>query len=95
MSSSLGWWSPCGIGVPPKKFDSAPPLPSASIGATQNPPKRDGDHGLLALFWQSPHNQKRGTAMTIPAILALAFAITTGVALTTAFGFGLLPLGIY
>jgi len=30
--------------------------------------------------------------MTIAAILALAFAITTGVALTTAFAFGLLPL---
>jgi hypothetical protein len=26
-------------------------------------------------------------------IWALAFAITTGVALTTAFGFGLIPLG--
>jgi hypothetical protein len=31
-------------------------------------------------------------AMTIAAILALAFAITTGMALTTAFAFGLLPL---
>jgi len=31
--------------------------------------------------------------MTIAAILALAFAITTGMALATAFGLGLLPLG--
>jgi hypothetical protein len=50
---------------------------------------------VLALFWQSPHRSKRVTAMTKGVILALAFAITTGVALTTAFGFGLLPLGIY
>ena len=34
-------------------------------------------------------------AMTTSVILALGFAITTGMALTTAFGFGLLPLGIY
>jgi hypothetical protein len=44
---------------------------------------------VLALLWQSPHNQKRGTYM-IPAILALGLA--TGMALTTAFAFGLLPL---
>jgi hypothetical protein len=31
-------------------------------------------------------------AMTTSVILALGFAITTGMALTTAFGFGLLPL---
>jgi hypothetical protein len=30
----------------------------------------------------------------IAAILALAFAITTGMALTTAFAFGLIPLGL-
>ena len=29
----------------------------------------------------------------IAVILALAFTLTTGMALTTAFGFGLLPLG--
>jgi hypothetical protein len=29
----------------------------------------------------------------IAVILALAFAITTGMALTTAFAFGLIPLG--
>jgi len=44
---------------------------------------------FLALFWQFPHNQKRGTSM-IPVILALGLA--TGMALTTAFAFGLLPL---
>jgi hypothetical protein len=67
-----------------------------SLGAAEGPlaahkkaPKRDGDHGLLALFWQSQHNQKRGTSM-IPVILALGIAV--GMALTTAFAFGLLPL---
>jgi hypothetical protein len=44
---------------------------------------------VLALFWQSLHNQKRGTSM-IPVILALGLA--AGMALTTAFAFGLLPL---
>jgi len=48
---------------------------------------------VLALFWQSPHNQKWGTAMKkIAAILALAFALTIGMTLTTAFAFSLLPL---
>jgi hypothetical protein len=46
---------------------------------------------FLALFWQTQHNKKRGTAMK-KIIWALAFAIATGVALTTAFGFDLLPL---
>jgi hypothetical protein len=32
--------------------------------------------------------------MTTGVILALAFAITTGMALTTAFAFGLLPLAL-
>jgi hypothetical protein len=36
---------------------------------------------------------KRVIAMTTTVILALAFAITTGMALATAFGSGLLPLG--
>jgi hypothetical protein len=31
--------------------------------------------------------------MKIAAILALAFTLTTGMALTAAFGLGLLPLG--
>jgi hypothetical protein len=44
---------------------------------------------FLALFWQFLHNQKRGTSM-IPVILALGLA--TGMALTIAFAFGLLPL---
>jgi hypothetical protein len=52
--------------------------------------KRDGGHGcpcpVLAIFaWL-----KRLIAMTTGVILA--FAIATGVALTTAFAFGLLPL---
>ena len=48
---------------------------------------------VLALFWQSPDSQKRDTAMKkIAAILALAFALTIGMTLTTAFAFSLLPL---
>jgi hypothetical protein len=35
----------------------------------------------------------RVIAMKIAVILALAFTLTTGMALTAAFGFGLLPLG--
>ncbi len=47
----------------------------------------------LTCFWQSAHKQKRGAVMKkIAVILALAFALTTGMALTTAFGCGLLPL---
>jgi hypothetical protein len=33
--------------------------------------------------------------MNVAVILAFAFTLTTGMALTAAFGFGLLPLGIY
>jgi hypothetical protein len=47
---------------------------------------------VLAPFWQSEGTRRGVIAMTIAAILALAFAITTGMALTTAFAFGLLPL---
>jgi hypothetical protein len=47
---------------------------------------------VLALFWQSADTSKRVTAMTTSVILALGFAITTGMALATAFGSGLLPL---
>jgi hypothetical protein len=49
---------------------------------------------VLALFCQSQDTQRGVIAMTIAAILALAFAITAGMALTTAFAFGLLPLGL-
>jgi hypothetical protein len=42
---------------------------------------------VLALFWQ--FNEKRGTSM-IPVILTLG--LVAGMALTTAFAFGLLPL---
>ena len=48
---------------------------------------------VLALFWQFAHYWRRVIVMTTAANVALAFAITTGMALTTAFGFGLLPLG--
>jgi hypothetical protein len=46
---------------------------------------------VLALLWQSFAQLEKGTAM-IAAILSLAFALVTGMALTTAFAFGLLPL---
>jgi hypothetical protein len=46
---------------------------------------------VLALLWQLSHCWKKGTAM-IAVILPLAFALITGIALTTAFAFGLLPL---
>jgi hypothetical protein len=46
---------------------------------------------VLALLWQSPHNQKGSTAMKkTAAIFGLAFA--AGMVLTTAFAFSLLPL---
>jgi hypothetical protein len=49
---------------------------------------------VLALFWQSRHSKKGALAMKkIAVILPLAFTLTTGVALTTAFGLGLIPLG--
>jgi hypothetical protein len=47
---------------------------------------------VLALFWQPQHTRRGVIVMTVAAILALAFAITTGMALTTAFAFGPLPL---
>jgi hypothetical protein len=47
---------------------------------------------VIALFWQPQHTRRGVIVMTIAAILALAFAITTGMALTTAFAFGPLPL---
>ena len=43
---------------------------------------------VLALFWQSSIAERRGTAM----IAVIAFALITGMVLTTAFAFGLLPL---
>ena len=36
---------------------------------------------------------KKVTDMKIPAVLALAFTLTTGMVLTAAFGLGLLPPG--
>jgi hypothetical protein len=48
---------------------------------------------VLALYWQSPHSSRGVIAMTTAVILALGFALTTGMALTAAFGFGLIPLG--
>ena len=64
------------------------PSPPTSFAwpKAQKAPKRDGDHGLLALFWQRAHNKKGTTAMIL-VILAIV-----GMALTTAFGLGLLPL---
>jgi hypothetical protein len=48
---------------------------------------------VIALFWLSTHKQKRDAAMKkIVGIVALAFALTIGTTLTTAFAFSLLPL---
>jgi hypothetical protein len=58
-------------------------------------PKGDGGHRCPCPLLAISTLLKRVIAMTATVILALAFAITTGIALTTAFGFGLLPLGIY
>jgi hypothetical protein len=56
-------------------------------------PKRDGCHGSTLPVLAISTSLKRGTAMKkIAVILALAFAFTAGMALTTAFAFGLLPL---
>jgi hypothetical protein len=60
---------------------------------TQKAPKRDGDHGFPCAVLAIPTQLIKGDAMK-KIIWALAFAITTGVALTAAFGFGLIPLGI-
>jgi hypothetical protein len=48
---------------------------------------------VLPLFWQTEYQWRGEIAMKkIALILALAFAFTTGMALTTAFAFGLIPL---
>jgi hypothetical protein len=52
-------------------------------------PKRDGDHGSPCAALVISTQSKKGHAM-IPAIFALGLA--TGIALTTAFALGLLPL---
>jgi len=70
-------------------WNSALALTRLAQPEAQKAPKRDGDHGspcpVLAISTQS----KKGHAM-IPAIFALGLA--TGIALTTAFALGLLPL---
>jgi hypothetical protein len=61
------------------------------VGRQSKAPKRDGDHGFPCTVLAIPTQPKKGDAMK-KIIWALAFAITTGMALTTAFGFNLLPL---
>src|SRR6516164_2526712 len=72
----------------PSFFGVACPHSLGAVGG-QKAPKRDGDHGspcpVLVISTQS----KKGHAM-IPAVFALGLA--TGIALTTAFALGLLPL---
>jgi hypothetical protein len=46
---------------------------------------------LLALSWQSPQRKKGEIAMKKIAVI-LALAIATGMTLTTAFAFSVLPL---
>jgi hypothetical protein len=55
-------------------------------------PKCDGGHGFPCAVLAIPTQLIKGDAMK-KIIWALAFVITTGVALTAAFGFGLIPLG--
>ena len=57
----------------------------------QKAPKCDGGHGFPCAVLAIPTQLIKGDAMK-KIIWALAFAIATGVALTTAFGFDLLPL---
>jgi hypothetical protein len=56
---------------------------------TPKAPKRDGDHGCPCHGEATYTQPKKGHAM-IPAIFLLGLA--TGMALTTAFALGLLPL---
>ena len=60
--------------------------------APEKAPKRDGDHGFPCAVLAIPTQLIKGDTMK-KIIWALTFAITTGVALTTAFGLGLIPLG--
>ena len=73
-----------------------PPIPANFIRLaqpkTQKAPKGDGGHGFPCAVLAIPTQLIKGDAMK-KIIWALAFATTTGVALTTAFGFGLIPLG--
>jgi hypothetical protein len=65
----------------------------SSLGWRKNPPKGDGSHGSPCLGQAISTSIKKGIAMKkIAVILALAFALTTGMTLTTAFGCGLFPL---
>ena len=75
---------------------TCPPLLSTTLALTrlaqseaQKAPKRDGGHGSPCPALAISTQPKRGTSM-IPAIFTLGLA--TGIALTTAFALGLLPL---
>jgi hypothetical protein len=76
-----------GIAIEARRIAAASAFPHPLVKA----PKRDGSHGFLCPVLAIPTQPKKGDAMK-KIIWALAFAITTGMALTTAFGFNLLPL---
>ena len=72
-----------------------PPIPANFIRLAQpkaqKAPKRDGDHGFPCAVLAMPTQLIKGDAMKkIATIVGLALA--TGMVLTTAFAFSLLPL---
>jgi len=71
-------------------FASGAALGPRRLSGTQKAPKRDADHGCPCPVLSISTQPKKGTAMTTAVILVLALA--TGMALTTAFAFSLLPL---
>ena len=74
-------------------FKKSGPLSLVALFPFEKAPKRDGNHGcpcpVLAI---SPQSKKGDAMKKIALILALALAFTAGMALTTAFAFGLIPL---
>jgi hypothetical protein len=50
-------------------------------------------HKVSPIPKSSKHRRRGVVAMKLAVILAFAFTLTTGMALTAAFGFGLIPLG--
>jgi hypothetical protein len=60
---------------------------------TDKAPKRDGDHGSPCPVLAICTSWRGVIVMKIAVILALAFTLTAGMALTAAFGSGFIPLG--
>jgi len=83
---SMQWW---GWGRPKGKWRRGWAVPPE--GRQSKAAKRDGSHGFPCPVLAISTQPKKGDAVK-KIIWALAFAITTGIALTTAFGFNLLPV---